>query len=227
MNFNCKCVCVWGGRTYTRRGTYMQDAMVICRYWSLYFTGTPLTLKTVFNALHSVSHKWFCIGLQLDVPVYHLNSIEANQHNTQQQMCSMLEYWMNNATDPLPSWRVLVDALKAAAVSENRLSQDLEERYCSPEDQNSLGGWEPKKLINFYKTDVFRRVVVIFSGSTCCDNGNTGNFMCICVMLLWRSYLCVDQLFDIIICSSINFESICPPIHYEWVDKYFQKSLWV
>ena len=134
---------------------------------------------------------------------------------------------MNNATDPLPSWRVLVDALKAAAVSENRLAQDLEERYCSPEDQNSLGGWEPKKLINFYKTDVFRRVVVTFSGSTCCDNGNTGNFMCICVMLLWRSYLCVDQLFDIIICSSINFESICPPIHYEWVDKYFQKSLWV
>ena len=144
----------------------MRDAMVMCRYWSLYFTGTPLTLKTVFNALHSVSHKWFCIGLQLDVPVYHLNSIEANQHNTQQQMCSMLEYWMNNATDPLPSWRVLVDALKAAAVGENRLSKKLLETYCSPEDQSSLGEWEPVE-VKHYKDSVFRRMVVTFSGSSC------------------------------------------------------------
>ena len=52
---------------------------------------------------------------------------------------------MNNATDPLPSWRVLVDALKSAPVGENKLAQELE-RYCSPEDRNSLGEWDPIQL---------------------------------------------------------------------------------
>ena len=54
-------------------------------------------------------------------------------------MCTMLDYWLNNATNPLPSWKVLVDALKAPTVFESRLAQELEERYCSPEDQSSPG----------------------------------------------------------------------------------------
>ena len=150
-------------------------------YWSLYITGTPLTLKTLFNALHSVSHKWFRIGLQLDVPVHHLNIIKENQLDAEQRMCSMLDYWMNNASDPLPSWKVLVDALKAAAVSENKLAKDLDERYCSPEDKNSLGEWDPLQA-KCYENDVFRRMVVTFSGSACCNNGNTGIFMHVCIM---------------------------------------------
>ena len=81
-------------------------------------------------------------------------------------MCSMLDYWMNNATDPLPSWNFLVDALKAAAVGENRLSKELQETYCSPEDQSSLGEWEPVEAKR-YKDNVFRRMVVTFSGSSC------------------------------------------------------------
>ena len=51
----------------------------------------------------------------------------------------MLDYWMNNAVDPLPSWEVLVDALKAPTVGESRLAKELEEKYCNLEDQSSLG----------------------------------------------------------------------------------------
>jgi len=82
---------------------------------------------------------------------------------------------MNNATNPLPSWRVLVDALTAAPVGESKLAQELE-RYCSPEDQSSLGEWDPIQA-KCYEDDVFRRMVVTFSGFTCCDNGNTGKFI--------------------------------------------------
>ena len=82
---------------------------------------------------------------------------------------------MNNATDPLPSWRVLVDALKSAPVGENKLAQELE-RYCSPEDRSSLGEWDPTQA-KCHEDDVFRRMVVTFSGSVCCDHGNTGQFM--------------------------------------------------
>jgi len=54
-------------------------------------------------------------------------------------MCTMLNYWLNNASKLHQSWKVLVDALKAPTVGENSLAKELEERYCSPEDQSSLG----------------------------------------------------------------------------------------
>ena len=101
--------------------------------------GTALTLKTVFNALHPVSHKWFSIGLQLDVPTFQLKIIKKDVTGAVEQLQDMLEYWMNNASDPFPSWKVLVDALKAPIVGESRLAKELEERHCSPEDQSSLG----------------------------------------------------------------------------------------
>jgi len=129
----------------------------------LYFTGTPLTLKTAFRALHSVSHKWFSIGLELDIPVSELTIIEKDRLGVVEQMRTMLNYWLNNATDPLPSWQILIDALKAATVGENSLVKDLEEIHCSPEDQSSLGEWEPIEA-KCHKDDVFRRTVVTFSG---------------------------------------------------------------
>jgi len=86
-----------------------------------------------------VSHKWFNIGLQLDVPTFQLNIIKTDVTGAMERLQSMLDYWMSNAYDPLLSWKVLTDALKAPTVGESRLARELEERYCSPEDQNSLG----------------------------------------------------------------------------------------
>ena len=102
-------------------------------------SGTALTLKAVFCALYSVCHKWLNIGLELDVSESQLKIIETDKLGSEERMRTMLDYWMNNATDPLPSWKVLVDALKATTVGESRLAKELEERYCSPEDQCSLG----------------------------------------------------------------------------------------
>ena len=101
--------------------------------------GTTFNLKTVLNALHSVSYKWSDIGLQLDVPKYQLSIIEGDTTGVKKRLQAMLEYWMNNATDPLPSWKVLVNALKAPVVGESRLAKELEETYCSLENQTSLG----------------------------------------------------------------------------------------
>ena len=108
---------------------------------SLYLVGTALNVKTVFNALHSVSYKWSDIGLQLEIPICQLKIIEADTTGTgvKKRLQATLEYWMNNATDPLPSWEVLVNALKAPAVSESRLARELQDKYCSLEDQCSLG----------------------------------------------------------------------------------------
>ena len=120
----------------------------------MYFTGTPLTLKTAFRALYSVSHKWFSIGLELDIPASELSIIEKDRLGVGEQMRTMLNYWLKNATDPLPSWQILIDALKADTVSENRLAKELEEVHCSPKDQSSLGEWEPIEA-NCQEDDLF------------------------------------------------------------------------
>ena len=62
----------------------------------LYLAGTALTLKTVFNALHSVSHKWSDIGLQLEILVFQLNVIEADTTGVKKRLQAMLDFWMNN-----------------------------------------------------------------------------------------------------------------------------------
>ena len=80
-----------------------------------------------------------CIGLQLHIPTFQLKIIKTDVTGAMERLRSMLDYWMDNAADPLPSWKVVADAMKAPTVGESRLARELEERYCSPKDQNSLG----------------------------------------------------------------------------------------
>ena len=86
------------------------NILCMLKYGSLYLAGTSLTLRTVFSALHSVSHKWFSIGLELDVAESQLNIIETDGHGVEERMRTMLDYWLSNAA--VPSWKDLVDALK-------------------------------------------------------------------------------------------------------------------
>ena len=101
------------------------------------FTGTVLTLKAAINVLHSVCPKWYNIGVQLEVPTFQLKNIEKKTSDLMDQLRDTLDYWMNN--DSSPSWRHLVDALKAPSVGENRLAKEIEEKYCCPEGRSSFG----------------------------------------------------------------------------------------
>ena len=98
------------------------------------FTGT-VTLKATINALHSVCPKWYNIGVQLEVPSFQLKIVEKKSSDLMDQLRDTLDYWMNN--DPSPSWRHLVDALKAPSVSEKRLADEIEEEYCDVEEESS------------------------------------------------------------------------------------------
>ena len=51
-------------------------------------------------------------------------------------MLHMLEYWIENT--PSPSWRQLVDALKAPSVGYDQLAMEIEEKYCVHEEQNLI-----------------------------------------------------------------------------------------
>ena len=102
-----------------------------------YPIGTVLTLKAAINALHSVCPKWYNIGVELDVPIFQLENIEEKASNPVNQLQDTLDYWLNKM--PSPSWRNLVDALKAPTVGERKLANEIE-GYCSPaaRDQSSL-----------------------------------------------------------------------------------------
>ena len=101
----------------------------------MYIVFPELTLKAVINALHSVCPKWYNIGVQLEVPIFQLKIIEKKSSDLMDQLRDTLDYWMSN--DPSPSWRHLVDALKAPSVSENRLAGEIEKKYCCPVEQSS------------------------------------------------------------------------------------------
>ena len=113
---------------------------IVYKMCSLCITGTILlTLKAAVNELLPVSHKWFRIGLQLGVPGIRLETIQTDTSGAMNGLQAMLHYWMNNTTDTLPSWKVLVNALRAPDIGERKLARELEERYCNPEYHSSLG----------------------------------------------------------------------------------------
>ena len=105
-------------------------------------------------------HKWSDIGLQLDVPIPRLRIIEADTTGAEKRLQATLDYWMNNATDPLPSWKGLVNALKVSVVGESRLAKELEDKYCSPKDQSSFGEFEDLKDSNALKDCVLVRYIL-------------------------------------------------------------------
>ena len=107
------------------------------------FAGAVPTLKAAVNTLHSVCPKWYNIGVQLEVPTFQLKNIERKSSDSMDQLRDTLDYWMRN--DPLPSWKHLLDALKAPSVGEKRLAVEIEERYCDPDESSCK---EPGASVN-------------------------------------------------------------------------------
>ena len=101
-----------------------------------------LTLKAAINALHSVCHKWYNIGVQLEVPTFQLKIIEKKTNDSMDQLRDTLDCWMSN--DLSPSWKHLVDALKAPSVGENRIAREIEEKYCDPEESSCDASFQSK-----------------------------------------------------------------------------------
>ena len=97
--------------------------------------GAALTLKAAINALHSASSKWFLIGVQLEVPTHVRKNIDQQFNDPMRCLNELLEYWMDNATNPPPSWRALIGALRAPTGGEKRLAGELEGTYCSQKEQ--------------------------------------------------------------------------------------------
>lgn len=92
-------------------------------------------MKAAVNELHSVSSKWHSIGVQLNIPLNTLRNIKQEFSDTNERLSEMLDIWMSNAKGPDLSWGVIVGALKAPSVGENKLAGEIEKKYCAAVEQ--------------------------------------------------------------------------------------------
>ena len=84
--------------------------------------------------IFSVRHKWYDIGVELNIPYHTLNVIEKDHpNNCADCLRKMLEHWLTRTT-PAPSWSGLVEALSSEPVGEQRLASQIQSKYCTTRD---------------------------------------------------------------------------------------------
>lgn len=86
----------------------------------------PTNLPKLINLLVNASPEWFDLGLQLGVNQTTLRVIKQDNHDvTKHCFRDMLSEWLK-MVDPLPSWEVLIAALKLPSVGHKNLAKTVE-----------------------------------------------------------------------------------------------------
>lgn len=88
---------------------------------------TTPNLRTICKALGSVKHKWFKLGIMLDIP--HENLEEFSKKDD--PLSAVINYFLKNITDPLVpiSWETIVEVLKSEYVGEPGLGGQIHKDY--------------------------------------------------------------------------------------------------
>ena len=86
-------------------------------------------LKLLHHELHSVSDKWYSLGVQLGVSIEKLKCIRRENLLTSECLLDMLNSWLK-CTDPPHTWKALVEALESSPIEEKTLAQQLRDKYC-------------------------------------------------------------------------------------------------
>ena len=79
--------------------------------------------------LHQVSHKWYFLGVQLEISVGTLKRIELENRQITKCLLEMLTVWLQR-TNPSPTWNALIEALESSPVDERPLAQQLRDKFC-------------------------------------------------------------------------------------------------
>ena len=86
-------------------------------------------LKIVFNELQSCSKKWYYIGLELDFSADTLDNIESESSDPNGYLLKVLKRYLRRS-DPHPTWKRIVAALKSKSVGYEQLADQIERQYC-------------------------------------------------------------------------------------------------
>ena len=85
-------------------------------------------LLEVLDALQGKAAKWETIGLQLHLSTDELDIIKADCDGVEERLTRVIRKWQSKA-EPRPTWRAVIDALRAPSVGEAVLAKQLEERF--------------------------------------------------------------------------------------------------
>ena len=86
-------------------------------------------LNCVRKELLDVSHKWFDIGLELELVVGVLDRLRYQYPDPSTCLREMLFEWLKKV-EPPPTWEGVACALESRVVGEARLAEQLRMKYC-------------------------------------------------------------------------------------------------
>ena len=84
------------------------------------------------NVAAAIPDKWQMVGLELDLPMSTIRSIEAEKHVNLQRCCAeVFDRWQKNPTPQRPfCWDTVVKVLQSSAVNEPVLARNISQRFC-------------------------------------------------------------------------------------------------
>ena len=86
---------------------------------------TPDDARSVLNVLWPARHKTYMLGLRLNIPVHELLSIHFTYSNPKDRLLHIILAFLRQ-TEPRPTWRVIVDALRSRIVNLTALAREVE-----------------------------------------------------------------------------------------------------
>ena len=85
-------------------------------------------LRDLLDALQEKAAKWSSIGVQLNLSPDELDTIRADSDGVVECLTGVLRKWQSKI-DPQPTWKAVIEVLKAPALGEAVLARKLEERF--------------------------------------------------------------------------------------------------
>ena len=86
-------------------------------------------LGILLEDLYPARAKWYFIGMELEIPISTLNSIDKLHSTNKDCLCELLQCWLKGVA-PRPSLVALIKALRSSGVEEYCLAQKLAQQYC-------------------------------------------------------------------------------------------------
>ena len=98
-------------------------------------------LRLLHRELHQVSHMWYSLGVQLEIPIGTLKRIKLENNQITECLLEMLTVWLQCANPP-PTWNALIEVLESSPMDERLLAQQLRDKYC-PKREGGVTGALP------------------------------------------------------------------------------------
>ena len=89
-----------------------------------------MEFRDLLNTLLPKSARWKLIGIQLGLSPDDLDIIEANCVDVEERLMKVLQKWFKS--NPNPTWKDIITALKTPALGELKLAQEIEEKFVIP-----------------------------------------------------------------------------------------------